>query len=405
MPAVNAGAPWEIGFRAAVRTGRPGWSVINSRGKVRLRVRAEGKADECVVLPLRWEPASQAAALQLIGRIYQLVETGQQTVKGAVQVVVAGSDTMTAGTDWPTAANGLKAALMNGRNEIQPQTWKTNYQPYIAEALRILAGRRAPTDGHGLLQATLARWKGRPGSRAACCIAIRNLCDHAMARHHAPACWTITAAMVKELRGKSPPRRTKATLTDGELLGLIDGIEQRNAAWANVIRTLALFGLRPIELQHLTPKPDDHGRLRLWCSYRKNCGGQLTAPRWLMPAPLTSATGTRVDWNITGAMAAGLLELPLGDHGGHRVLNGHYVEAFLRRQPEWIALRKQCEDRGEWLRPYVFRDSYSLRCHQRGVEVGAIASAMGHSLAVHASSYRWASDQTTAAAFDAAFCG
>lgn len=69
MPAVNAGAPWEIGFRAAVRTGRPGWSVINSRGKVRLRVRAEGKADECVVLPLRWEPASQAAALQLIGRV------------------------------------------------------------------------------------------------------------------------------------------------------------------------------------------------------------------------------------------------------------------------------------------------------------------------------------------------
>jgi hypothetical protein len=292
---------------------------------------------------------------------------------------------------------------MNGRNEIQLQTWKTNYQPYVEEAVRILTSRNAPSDGHGLLQTTLDKWKGRAASRAACCIAIRNLTDHAMARHHAPACWTITTAIVKELRGKAPAKRTKATLSDQELLMLIEGIEQRNPGWANVIRTLTLFGLRPIELQFLTPKNDDHGELRMWCSYRKNCGGQLTAPRWLMPAPLRDARGELLGWTITAAMAAGLLELPRGEDGHLRMLNGHYVEAFLRRQPEWMALKALCEKRGEWLRPYVFRDSYSLRCHQRGVEVGAIAAAMGHSLAVHASSYRWASEATTAAAFADAF--
>ncbi len=403
MPAINSGRAWEVGFRSAVRAGRQGWSVINARGRVRLRVRIAGQADECVVLPVNWEPAGQAAALQLIGRIYQLVVSGQQTVKGALQTVVEGSDTMRAGTSWKAAADGLKAELMNGRNEITAATWKCNYQPYVAEALRILGDRNPPQDGHDLLQRTLERWKGRAASRAACCIAIRNLTDHAMARHHAPACWTITPPTVKKLRGKAPEKRIKATLTDAQLIHLINGVDRRNPGWANVLRTLALFGLRPIELQHLVPKPDDKGVLRMWCAYRKNCGGQLTAPRWLLPAPLFEATGERQDWNITGAMAAGLLELPEGHSGGMRLLNGHHVEVFLRRQPEWLELREQCEARGEWLRPYTFRDSYSLRCHQRGVEVGAIASAMGHSLAVHASSYRWASEATTAAAFDAAF--
>ena len=59
--------------------------------------------------------------------------------------------------------------------------------------------------------------------------------------------------------------------------------------------------------------------------------------------------------------------------------------------------------RGLWLRGYSFRDSYSLRCHRHGIEIGAVAHAMGHSVAVHSSSYRWASVATTAAAFERAF--
>jgi hypothetical protein len=46
------------------------------------------------------------------------------------------------------------------------------------------------------------RWKRRAASRAACCIAIRNLIDHAMARNLAQACWPITAPMAKIFRGK-----------------------------------------------------------------------------------------------------------------------------------------------------------------------------------------------------------
>jgi hypothetical protein len=121
-----------------------------------------------------------------------------------------------------------------------------------------------------------------------------------------------------------------------------------------------------------------------------------------MPAPLRRATGEFDYWNITGAMAAGLQELPKGHECTMRILNGHYVEAFLRRQPEWQELKVGCQAKGTWLRPYVFRESFSLRFHSSAVEVGAIASAMGPSLAVHGASYRWAPEKTTAAAFEAA---
>jgi len=161
MPAINSGRAWEVGFRSAVREGRMGWSVINARGSVRLRVRIKGSPDECVVLPIKWEPGGQAAALQLIGHIYRLAASGQQTDRGALQSVVEGSDTLKTGTNWSAAVSGLRKELVDGRNEILYATWKTNYQQYMEEALRILEGPNPPHDGHGLLQHTLERWKGK----------------------------------------------------------------------------------------------------------------------------------------------------------------------------------------------------------------------------------------------------
>jgi hypothetical protein len=401
MPEAIHNKPWEIGFRGAAKVA-PGWTVTPHRGRIRLQVRRAGQRAEGVVLPLEWAPSSVNPSLQLIGRIYKLMASNQETLKGALAITLAKSDTMAPTADWTGIAASLRNALQNGRNEIREQTWRSNYAPYIEEALRLLAGPKPPTDGHDLLRRTLVRWAGKPPSRAACCIALRNFTEHAVARHHQPSCWQISAASIKELRGRSAPKRTKGTLQDWELLELIEAIEARNSEWANVIRLLTLYGLRPVELQHLSAKIDESGSLRLWCSYRKTCGAQMTAPRWLMACPLKDRLDRLVEWNLPGALASGLLELPRGTGGGEATLNGHYVEKFLARQPEWRRLREQCEARGEWLRPYAFRDSYSLRCHRFGVEVGAVAMAMGHSLAVHSSSYRWASHATTAAAFEAA---
>ena len=405
MPKITTGAAWEQGFRAAIRAGKPGWTVSNINGRIGLRWRPiDGGKPQSLVLPLEWSKNNQDRAILLVNRIAKAVLTGEQgTLKGALDEAQAGSVTMRKTVEWAAAADGLRTALMTGRNEILPATWKANYQPYIEEALRLLDSDKGITDGHGLLQAVLVKWSGKAPSRAACCIALRNFTDHAIARHHAAACWKIDRTSIKELKGKSPKKRTKATLDDAELLYLINGMERRNPGWANVLRLLALYGLRPIELQHLTSKTREDGNIGLWCSYNKNCGGALTDARWLEPCPLTNEAGEVQQWNLAGALKAGLLELPTGHDGEPRLLNGHYVEQHLRRQPEWKELKARCEARGEWLRSYSFRDSYSLRCHRHGIEIGAVAHAMGHSVAVHSSSYRWASVATTAAAFERAF--
>ncbi|MEB3327584.1 MAG: hypothetical protein VKI39_07760, partial [Synechococcus sp.] len=399
MPKEAAKPTWEASFRSAAKISR-GWTVNPSgAGKIQLKVRIPGQPTETCVLPLDWCKESQNRALQLIGQIYRLVGSGQATVKGALEMAQANSDTMRPSTDWGTVRDGLKTALTKGRNEIRETSWRDNYKPYIKEALRLLAERNGPNDGHELLRRTLEKWHGKAASRAACCIAIRNLTDHAIARHRAPACWRIDVASIKELRGKAPKKRIKATLSDDEILYLINAVEARNPRWANVLRLLALYGLRPIELQYLQAKKREDGSLGMWCGYQKACGGVFTEPRWIEPCPVENSTGEKQHWNLVGSMAAKLLELPLGNDGNPRELNGHYVEQFLRKQPEWNELRERCDARGEWLRAYTFRDSYSLRAHGYEIEVGAVAASMGHSVAVHSSSYRWASEATTAAAF------
>ena len=404
MAKTSGGAAWERGFRAAVRAGKPGWTVLNNRGRMLLVWRPVGtKEKHTVALPVDWLPGETNRALLLINKIAKLVLTGEQdTLKGALAVAQDSSGTMRRKLDWTVVVEGLRSSLQRGRNEIQDSSWAANYQRYCEEAIKVIQTGDA-TDGYLLLKEVLKRWEGKPPSRDACCIALRNLTDHAIARHGAALCWRIDRATIVELKGKAAKKRIKATLNDSEMLALIEGVASRNPEWANVLRLLCLFGLRPVELQHLQPKKRDDGSLGLWCSYEKNCGGTLTNQRWLEPLPIADIDGNPVQWHLIELLHAGLLELPLGNDGHPRSLNGHYVEQFLKRQPEWKALKQQCEALGEWLRPYSFRDSFSLRGHRQNVEVGAIADAMGHSLQVHCRSYRWASSETTRAAFAGAF--
>jgi hypothetical protein len=403
MPKTTAGAAWEIGFRGAVRAALPGWTVSERAGRIQVRVRpAEGKA-QSAVLPLDWSTGSLDKTIRLLNRAAKIMASGQtDSLKDAITAAQGASTTMKPALNWPEVSDGLRSALIQGRNEILPKTWVMNYKPFVDEALGLLAAGKA-SDGHALLKLTLRKWEGKPPSRAACCIALRNLTDHAIARHHAARCWQITALDIKELRGKAAKRRRKATLSDTELQFLIGGIESRNPGWANVIRLLTLLGLRPIELQHLVPNRKEDGSLGLWCSYEKTCGSSQTEQRQLEPCWLQDIDGSPIRWKVIEQFHAGRLELPLGNDGKPRKLNGHYVEQFLRIQPEWAELKTTCADRGEWLRGYSFRDSFSLRCHRQKIELGAICAAMGHNIEAHGRAYRWESATTTSAAFAAAY--
>ena len=215
-----------------------------------------------------------------------------------------------------------------------------------------------------------------------------------------PAGWQISQTSIRELRGRPAEKKTKATLPDQEVLDLIEAVGTRNEGWGNVLRLMVLYGLRPIELQYLSPRLTDQGDLGLWCSYRKISGPNRCDPRWLQPLPLRNNLGEIVNWNLCQALNAGLLELPAGRDGDFRKLNGRYVLNHLNRQPEWKQLKEKYETKGMWLRPYSFRDGYSVRAHRYGIETAQICRAMGHGLAAHSRAYESATDATTREAFE-----
>ena len=156
----------------------------------------------------------------------------------------------------------------------------------------------------------MKRWEGKTESRNVLCDNLRNFIDHGIACHGVAKSWSITLTDIKELRGKRPAKREKAILSDVEILALIESLEKRNQQWANVIRLMALYGLRPIELQHLVPKTRPDGTLGMWCKYEKVCGATATKQRWIEPLPLRDAFSEFVQWNLVGALQAGLLDLP-----------------------------------------------------------------------------------------------
>ena len=392
MPAAKPAPIWVRRLRAVAPRG---WTVSESAGRIRLQVRRNGKG-QSVTLPLDWAPESFSPAVDALRDLEQAVADGRDVRDAARRLFVAGAPDAT-GTDWAALVLEFKQDLMVHGAEIAGTTWKGNYEKFLSAALELLSSRRPPVNAAELVGAVAAQWQDKPRSRALAVQALQRFLQFGVRRGLPAGTWTLDAVDAKRFRGRSGDRRIKATLGDVEILAFIDALPATKAGeqWANAFRLMALYGLRPEELNHLQPRQHPHsGVLMLFCTYRKVCGGSRTAPRWLLPCPLIDGLGESISWELPSLMQAGLLPLP-------SIGTKDAVGTFLKRQPAWQAMRERCATNGEWLRPYVFRDSYSLRCHRRGIETGAIASAMGHSLAVHSSSYRWADETQTAQAFAA----
>jgi hypothetical protein len=286
---------------------------------------------------------------------------------------------------WENIALSLEHLRKTNVHQCSDYTWKSNWEPFIQEGLRVLKTGKV-SDGHELLQECLKKWQGFPSSRFACCLALKNFMEHGVTRHGQKGSWLISQNSIKELRGRTGDRRTKFTFEDSELLNFIDSISQRNPAWGNVIRTLSLYGLRPVELNHIAPRMNSAQELQLWCSYKKVSGPNKTPERWLEAVPLIDAFGNKVTWEIPQLMAAGLWSFPIGKDGNVRNLNGRYVLNFLQNQKEWIELKKKYEP-AMHVRPVSFRDSWIVRATRLGIAAEFQCAAIGHGLAAHQTAY------------------
>ena len=365
----------------------------NMRGKVFLSVRsgAGGTNASTMTLPIAWAADTVSDAVVLITELHQLVGDGYDLRDALGRInQPAAAPRPTSPSRWPVLLEKFHADLKL-TSGLQASTWKDNYAPFLELAVELLGGAAAPVNARELLTQVVSRWEDKPRRREIAVTAVRKFLEFGVEVHGLPAeSWTVTARMAKEMKGKKAKRRTVATLTDLEILRLIDSLpdDVRCSRWKNALRLMALYGLRPEELSHLVSREHPStAEPTVYCTYEKVCGSTKTEPRWLMPLPLKDHTGEQVEWNLAGAMAIGQLELPpLSDK--------YAVRTFLERQPFWHELKAKYDKTGEWLRPYSFRNAYSLRAHRLGHRNDVICMAMGHSLSTHENSYEWARSES-----------
>jgi integrase len=119
----------------------------------------------------------------------------------------------------------------------------------------------------------------------------------------------------------------------------------------------------------------------------------VTKARRLFPLALQADDGTLQEWKLLERWPLVLPPLQSGNGAADA------IGTYLNRRTGWKGLRAEQEAAGKRVSGYAFRHSYSLRGHQRGIDTGSMALAMGHSIEVHCRSYTWASTETTSAAF------
>ena len=370
-----------------------GWSVRNMRGKVFLSVRSGkgGTTATTVTLPIAWAADTVPETVQLITELHKLVGEGfdlRDALAKSTQPAAATRPTVT--SEWPVLVEKFQA----DREVLAPVTetsWKRNYKPFLERIVLLMGTSSPPANARALAIRLIEPWAEMPTNRGKAIKCLRLFLEFGVEECGLPQeSWTLTDRAVKQLRGTKAERRTVATITDAEILHLLDSLADTDAAnrWRNAIQLMALYGLRPEELNHLVVKQHPTSKQpALFCTYQKVCNRVKTKQRWLMPLPLKNHTGELVEWNLAGAMAIGQLELPpLSDK--------YAVRTFLERQPFWHELKAKYEKTGEWLRPYSFRNAYSLRAHRLGHRNDVICMNMGHSLSTHENSYEWARSES-----------
>ncbi|QPN70025.1 site-specific integrase [Synechococcus sp. CBW1108] len=400
MPRVRNQEPWAIAFREHVRELCEGWTVRESPKSGRVMLKVRGEAEQAITLPFAWAKSESGDAYIRIRNVYALTQEGN-TLRQAAEIAAGKAPKLTEQRDWPGALERFKAQKLEHGTAIKPGTWATKYQPVLTEAVELLTSRKPPTTPADLLDRCIRSWP--PGSRTRQERA-RNLAQfmrYCVAREQVPVVWAPPTDL-KEHIGRRPPTATsKASdpITDQQIIDLIASLPDDAAGqrWADVLRLLSELGLRPIELLHLSVKADPKtGERYWWCSYEKRAGGGITKPRRLFPLPLVDAEGAAQQWHLLERWPIELPSLRSGNGAADA------IATYLNRRTGWKSLRAQLEAQSQRLSCYSFRHSYSVRGHQRGIDNGSMALAMGHSIEVHCRSYPWATEAGAAAAFERA---
>ena len=390
-----------------------GWSVSEHRGKVKLRVRAGagGAAQQWTkTLPIHWEVGYIGPVTETVAALYRATQSEPPKSVGQAWQELhpeeedsepsPGVPTVIGVINWKAiAAAHYRDRQQNGK-QVSDKTMALE-RTYCDKAVELLTSSKPPATPYKLMDAANAGgWSDKPRARQQCVGAINRFLTYCVTHEGLSGDWIIPQHQKLMLagNGKAKEQREIAILSDVQILELLNAVP--TAEWRNVLLVMAVYGLRPDELIHLTPKVNPTtGKLQLWCSYRKAARGRTTKtetkPRWLQAIPLRTPEGEDYPaGDLAAQINAGLMPfLPLKERGAA-------VAQYVGRLRLWKEMAAAFDEQGKWLRPYSFRNIYSVRGHLRGIPGASMALAMGHSDNTHSAHDMTATEKSTAELFE-----
>ena len=399
---LTMGAPidWVKAMRVSLRTQNgEGWTCREIRGSIQISVRFDNGQRTTVVTDLEWMRQSQAPLLKLADRLKAQMAKGLG-LKEAYELCATGDATTVDGDlDWQAAAAKFEAHKV-GTGATKQGTFTKMYLPEIRKVLAALEKKPRPINAKTLLERLVAAHGGAPGSDGRrhriqyTAQFLRFVVDQLAAEER----WAPPSNL-KPFIGIKPKGKTLTTFAkDDQIVRLLDGIT--NPKWRTAVGLVACFGLRGVELAHLSP----NGGF-LHCAYRKRTERN--------PEGTEERDIVGLDPKGLEGLSANLLAI-LEEHGNEALPDtcflrdkddeltraGHALSQYLRRQRVWKELVAETAAMpavgrtGNKLVAYSLRHAYAARAHEDfGFSPRKTAGLMGHSLLTHSTTYGAQIDQ------------
>lgn len=370
-------------------------TINPNKGRVQVKRRVPDCPQESVMLSYRWHEDDWGDAYTRIRNIFSYIQQGHNLKKAAE---LAEGKSPVARINWEAAVDKFHEYKTRSDNAIKEVTWRENYAGFLGMAVELLNDRSKVVTINDIFRQVLSSWESGSGQRKEAAGYMAAFFRFCVEELHFDEKW-MPPDNLKKYIGRKPIESVGKTqkgdaLTDKQILDLIDSlpIDEAGLRWSNAIKLMSVYGLRPVECNHIIVKYDEtSGEPYLFCTYIKRTGKGETFAGEVQPLPLRDTKGREIYWNIVEQISSGNFVLP--------VMNRGAANTYLGRQRGWRKLREQMQAEGKNAVPYSFRHSYSLRAHQLGIIPENVALSMRHSVQVHFSSYPYTNRRSMRADF------
>ncbi len=379
MPSRKHADDWVLALRDQLRlsVGSP-YRVGEHRGKTKLDVRFQNGTRQYATLDIAWLPANSRKIQESVEKVAGLV-TGGRNVKEAYEALFGASipvpEANESASDLLVQAWDLFGAYKIRKNKIKTSTWNKDYGT-TGRRLKEVSDAK---DAFELLEKAGEKWEAGSRQRQVSLKHISAMLKWGISREGgkilAADRWTPPVELKGFYGDKVEAKQDAVPLQDDEIITFLKSLpveskhpRDKEAAkrWKFAFELMAAFGLRPIEIKHLTVENGE-----LWCNYIKRSGAGQTKRR-----RLRCLNEWATEWDLIKRVADDEA-LPLCKVGV-----ADAARTYLKRQKSWESLAKAGKT------AYSFRHGFALRAHQQyGLSVRIAAAMMGHSTDTHTRSY------------------